>query len=180
MPVTYEDFDALKRFVDFNAQDAAHLKSLAPLVEQHGPAITDRFYDTLGALEETARIIAGRVDALKKTHRQYLAELCSGDYGEDYFTRRSRIGQVHVVMGIDPRFVEGVMSTIRTGMLEAIAREITDPIELAAKTASFIKLCDLDLAIINIAYGEERLDRFSKFTGMSRRLIENVIKMPAK
>lgn len=180
MPVTSQEFEALKRFVEFSDADAQNLISLAPIVERHGPAITDHFYDTLGTVEETAKVIAGRVDALKKTHRRYLAELCAGDYGDAYFEGRARIGQVHVAMGIDPRFVEGVMSTIRTGMLLALANEISDPAELAAKTASFVKLCDLDLAIINLAYGEERLDRFSKFTGMSRRLIENVIKMPAK
>lgn len=180
MPVVYEEFEALKRFVDFTDADAANLKALAPVVEAHGPRITDHFYETLGAVEETAKIIEGRVEALKKTHKQYMVELTGGDYGEAYFERRSRIGQVHVVMGIDPRFVEGVMSTIRVGMLEAMAGEIADSAELAAKSGSFIKLCDIDLAIINMAYAEERLDRFSEFTGMSRRLIENVIKMNKK
>lgn len=180
MSVSYPEFDALKRFVDFTEEDAQNLTGLATIVEEQGPAITDHFYETLGRFDETAKLIEGRVEALKKTHRQYLAELTGGDYGEAYFARRSRIGQVHVARGIDPRFVEAVMSTIRTGMLIAIAREVADPAKAAALSASFIKLCDLDLAIINMAYNEERLDRFSAFTGMSRRLIENVIKMPAK
>ena len=72
------------------------------------------------------------------------------------------------------------MSVIRAGMLKAMASEISDPAELASKASSFIKLCDLDLAIINLAYSEERLDRFSEFTGMKRRLIENVITMPKR
>lgn len=180
MPVVYEEFEALKRFVEFSDEDAENLGSLASIVEAHGPALTDHFYETLGAVEATAKIIAGRVEGLKKTHRQYMVELTAGDYGPSYFERRARIGQVHVAMGIDPRFVEGVMSVIRVGMLKAMAEEISDPAELAAKAGSFIKLCDLDLAIINLAYGEERLDRFSNFTGMSRRLIENVITMPKK
>ncbi|MCA9539298.1 MAG: hypothetical protein KC620_10455 [Myxococcales bacterium] len=177
MSVPYEEFERLKAFVEFSAEDAANLASLKSVVEARGPQITDHFYNTLGALEATAKIIEGRVDALKKTHHRYLQELCSGEYGESYFESRARIGKVHVVQGIDPKFVEGVMSIIRTGMLTAMADEIKDSAELASKSASFIKLCDLDLAVINLAYAEERLDRFAEFTGMSRRLIENVIKM---
>lgn len=178
MPVVYDEFEALKSFIEFSDEDAQNLAGLAGIVETHGPALTDHFYETLGSVPETAKIIEGRVESLKKTHREYMKELTSGDYGEAYFERRARIGQVHVARGIDPRFVEGVMSVIRAGMLKAMAEEISEPAELAAKASSFIKLCDLDLAIINLAYSEERLDRFSEFTGMKRRLIENVIKMP--
>lgn len=180
MPVVYEEFEALKQFVEFSEEDEKNLASLADVVAKHGPALTDHFYETLGSVPETAKIIEGRVDALKKTHRQYMAELTAGTYGNDYFERRARIGQVHVARGIDPRFVEGVMSVIRAGMLIALAQEISDPAELASKASSFIKLCDLDLAIINLAYSEERLDRFSEFTGMKRKLIENVITMPKR
>ena len=180
MPVVYEEFEALKSFVEFGEEDEKNLASLADIVANHGPALTDHFYDTLGSVPETAKIIEGRVESLKKTHRQYMLELTSGDYGNAYFERRAKIGQVHVERGIDPRFVEGVMSVIRAGMLKAMASEISDPAELASKASSFIKLCDLDLAIINLAYSEERLDRFSEFTGMKRRLIENVITMPKR
>lgn len=177
MPVQYSEFEAMKSFVDFNDADVANLKALAPLVESEGKAITDHFYETLGAVPETAKIIEGRVEALKSTHRRYMGEMVAGEYGESYFESRSKVGQVHVKMGIDPRFVEGVMSVIRTGILAALAESTGDAADLAAKAGSFIKLCDLDLAIINLAYNEERLDKFSEFTGMSRRLIENVIKI---
>lgn len=177
MPVNYSEFEAMKSFVDFNDADVENLKALAPLVESQGKAITDHFYETLGAVPETAKIIEGRVEALKRTHQRYMMELVAGEYGEAYFEGRSRIGQVHVKMGIDPRFVEGVMSVIRTGILAALAESSDDPADVSAKAGSFIKLCDLDLAVINLAYSEERLDKFSEFTGMSRRLIENVIKI---
>lgn len=180
MAVVYEEFEALKRFIEFSDEDAKNLASLADVVATHGPALTDHFYETLGSVPETAKIIEGRVEALKTTHRQYMKELTAGEYGDAYFERRARIGQVHVKMGIDPRFVEGVMSVIRAGMLNAMAEVIDEPAELAAKASSFIKLCDLDLAIINLAYNEERLDRFSEFTGMKRKLIENVITMPKR
>lgn len=177
--MNYEDFESLKTFVGFTPDDAGHLVELAPVVAAHGPGITDRFYDTLGRFPETARLIEGRVAALKKTHHRYLSEMVAGDYGQNYFTSRVRVGRVHVVQGIPPRFVEAVMSVIRTSMLAGLATTKIDAATLAARAGAFIKLCDIDMVIINSAYNEERLVRFSDFTGMSRGLIENAIRMGA-
>ena len=40
----------------------------------------------------------------------------------------------------------------------------------------FGRTLDLDLLVINLAYGEERLERLTRFTGMSRKLIERCIR----
>ena len=47
---------------------------------------------------------------------------------------------------------------------------------LSRKFASYCKIIDLDLILINLAYNEERLDRLSAVTGMRRNLIENLVK----
>ena len=61
-----------------------------------------------------------------------------------------------------------------------LTETITDPEQLKALTGSLLKVLDLDLAIINLSYQEDRLDRLSDFTGMKRALIENIIKIPKK
>jgi hypothetical protein len=66
------------------------------------------------------------VDALKATHARYLGELFGGDYGEGYFQNRMRVGMVHVKVGLDPYFVEAVMSFLRTSGLLAIRQEVAD------------------------------------------------------
>ena len=72
------------------------------------------------------------------------------------------------------------MSLIRGQSLVSLAENLEDKEKIANATASLIKACDLDLAIINLAYSEDRLERLSSFTGMKRALIENVIKLPKK
>lgn len=168
-------FPQMKQFLEFGDGDIANLVRLAPVFAKHGAAITDQFYTILGQYPETARLLDGRVDALKATHKRYLGELFAGDYGETYFQNRLRVGQVHVRVGLDAFFVEAVMSFLRTAGLLAIRQEVADPVEAQALTVSYIKLLDLDLLIVNLAYGEERLTRLTKFTGMSRRLLENCI-----
>lgn len=176
----YQHFETMKRFVGFTDQDAANLVALAPVFARHGPGITDRFYATLVEYPETARMIEGRVDALKATHARWMAGLFGGDYGQSYFEERLRIGATHVRVGLDPSWVEGVVSMLRGEGLEAIQGEIADPATAVSLTRSYLRILDLDLFIIGAAYAAERLERLSKFTGMNKRLIENVIRIGGK
>lgn len=180
MVVPVELYERLKVFVGFGNADIQNLIAIKPIAEKHGGAITDAFYSRLGDTPETAKLISGRVDSLKKTHREWLLSLVAGDYGEAYVTSRWRIGLAHVRIGLEPFWVEGVMSFIRTSMVEAMGKEIGDSKELASKSASLLKVCDLDLLVINLSYAEDRLERLTAFTGMKRALIENIIKIQKK
>lgn len=169
-------YEEMKQFVRLDEQDVQNLKRLAPLFAQHGAAITDAFYTRLGEHETTAAFIAGRVDALKATHTRWMGELFAGDYGEAWFRGQLRVGQAHVRIGLDPWWVEGVMSFLRVAASGLIHREVPDVDEAAALYASVLKILDLDMLLINTAYAEDRLDRLTSFTGISRRLIEKCIR----
>jgi hypothetical protein len=173
-------YEEMKRFVGFDATDEANLKALAPVFAKHGKAITDGFYETLGKFPITAKIIDGQVDRLKATHGHWMSQLFGGDYGQDYFESRMRIGMVHVKINLPPYYVEGVMNYLRAKGLEAILSEVPNEAEASAKYTSLLKVLDLDLLIINLAYGEERLDRLVAITGMTRKLLENLVKHGGK
>lgn len=176
MPASQEVFDEMKRFCGFTEADAANLVALGPVFARHGAQITDRFYDNMAGFPATQRLIEGRVAALKATHGRWMGELFQGDYGGDYFNNRIRIGLAHVRIGLDPYYVEGVMSFLRCAGLMAIREEVADGARATELSQSLLRILDLDLLVINLAYGEERLDRLAKFTGMSRRLLENCIR----
>lgn len=180
MAIAEAQFEWAKEFVGFSADDARHLADMAVLVELHGPGITDHFYQVIQSTPETAAMVEGRVDHLKRTHMGYMKQLVGGTYGSDYFESRIRVGKVHVQQGIEPHWVEAVMSIIRTQLVSLISNHFADSDERSAKARAVLRICDLDLLLINFAYAEERLERLSKFTGMGRKLIENVIKMPPK
>ena len=175
MTDTMEVYNEMKEFVGFTDETAALLVRLQPMVAKHGGGITDRFYDLLGKYPKTAAQIEGRVDALKATHKRWMAELVGGDYGEDYFNSRLRIGLAHVRINLDPYYVEGVVTHLRNEGAAAIAEEFAGDADLADLQAAWVKALDIDLLVINLAYAEERLDRLTKFTGMRRRLIERCI-----
>jgi len=175
-----EIFTQIKKFLDFNEADAATLKGIRPWIDTHGPEITDVFYKSIGNTPELVPFIEGRVEHLKKTHIQWMKELVGGEYEDDYFQSRWKIGETHVRIGLEPFWVDGTMSIIRGQALVSLADNLEDKARVAGATASLIKVCDLDLAVINLAYAEGRLERLSSFTGMKRALIENVIKLSKK
>lgn len=176
MATFLERYHEMKRFLGFTDADAARLVALAPLFAEVGAGVTDRFYEVLAQYPETARMIEGRVDLLKRTHAQWMTGLFAGDYGDDYANGRLRIGATHVRVGLDPAYVDGVMSMLRQEGVMAISAARAASGDAPEHICSTIRVLDLDLFIINYAYSEERLDRLSRFTGMKRALIENLIR----
>lgn len=173
-------FSQLKTFLGFGPDDEVRLHEIKPWVEENGPKITDAFYETITQSEQLASFVEGRVDALKKTHIKWMQELVTGPWDDNYFASRWKIGSTHVRIGLDPIWVDGTMALIRNKALIGLAETEADMAKLAASQASLIKACDLDLAIINLAYAEDRLERLTDFTGMKRALIENIIRLPKK
>ena len=111
--------------------------------------------------EIAGKIIAGRVDGLKATHKVWMEELFNGEYGDAYFDRRYRIGQVHVIVKIEPYFVEVVTSYLRRAIVEVLVQEKPEAIP------AVLAVLDLDALVIVGAYQEDRLNRMSEVTGMS-------------
>jgi len=173
-------FERLKTFLDFSQADVERLVTLQPIIAKHGPSITSEFYKRLGEVPETAKLIEGRVDELRVTHIAWLRSLVGGVYDEGYLASRWKIGVAHVRIGLDPFWVEAVMSFIRTAGLQAILAELRDSANVGRQASSFLKVCDLDMLIINLSYAEDRLDRLASFTGVKRGLIETIMRIPKK
>ena len=170
-------FREIKEFIGFTDADADALRALAPVFAAHGAAITDQFYQRLAANPEQARMIEGRVDALKRTHNRWMAELFAGDYGGAYFDNRWKIGLTHVRVGVKPWWVEAVTSYLRTEGLGLLTNEIADAGQRTRSVQALVKILDIDLMIINLAYSAETIDRLTQFTGMSRKLIERCVSL---
>jgi Protoglobin len=170
-------FQEIKNFIGFTDDDVASLKAMAPIFAAKGGAITDLFYVKLAADPEQSKLIEGRVEALKRTHNRWMSELFAGTYGESYFNDRWRIGLTHVRVGVKPWWVEAVTSFLRTEGLGLLTSEMADPAERTRSVQALIKILDIDLMIINLAYSDETIDRLSQFTGMSRKLIERCVQL---
>lgn len=173
--MSMEVFEQMKEFVGFTTKDAENLAALQPVFAIHGPPIVEGFHRTLRQFPATAEIIRGREESLLAAHNRWMNELFSGHYGLPYFESRKRIGVKHVAINLPPYFVEGVMSEIRSRGFEGILAETADCHRAATLYESLVKILDLDLLVINCAYRDERIERIFNITGVSRRLIDNLV-----
>lgn len=155
----FERYQELQRYVGWKETDAAHIQSIAPLLEPALPALIEDFYDEIERHAATRKVITGgqqQVARLKGTLIRWLQELLSGVYDADYVNRRWRVGHRHVEIGLDQVFTNAALSRLRTG-LNRILREVpqTPGLDVRTATQSLNRLLDLDLAIIEDAYQTE-------------------------
>ncbi|KON46345.1 protoglobin domain-containing protein [Mariprofundus ferrooxydans] len=166
---TKQNFEKAKEFSHFDELYAPVLPKIKETIMNHQEEITNAFYDELSKDSVAAKIVSGRVDQLKSSHKIWIEELFGGDYGDAYFERRYKIGEVHVKAKIEPYYVEVVTSFLRRAFAEKLAPEGTQAVQAA------LAILDLDAMIIIGAYHEDRMRRMSEVTGMNRNLIENLM-----
>jgi hypothetical protein len=176
-PSSRQAFLTMGTFLELGSEDAGRLKAFLPRIEDRLPAITDRFYALLGREEQLAHFLEGKLDALKRTHLEWLRELFSGEYGEPFFERQFTVGKVHVRIALDSLWVDAVMDVLRRDLLASILEVADSNEEALAVFGSLVKVMDLALMVINFAYNEHRLQLIHQVTGMPEALLERLIRV---
>lgn len=159
-------FDDLRSYVGFTEEDSARLRAAFPLLRDHIAPTVDRFYDEILRHEDTSRVIRGgpaQVERLKQTLSEWAVGVFVGPYDDAYFSRRARIGLMHVDVGLEPRFMISAMSLFRTSFKRAcFAAWKGETAELFAIFTSIDRILDIELAIALHAYHEHYVDRLRR------------------
>ncbi|MFW6086913.1 MAG: protoglobin domain-containing protein [Myxococcota bacterium] len=156
-------------FLDFTAGDAQLLEAIGPLVQPQFHPIVDRFYDAIRQSPGASLAITGgeaQIERLKGTLRQWLAGIVGGVYDQAYLEMRSRIGRVHVRVGLDQRYMFGAMNILREGLhrafdqaLDALGDDEWPVQRVRDAHAAIDKICDMELAIMLETYREDYITR---------------------
>lgn len=172
------DLQTLTAFNGLSEEDFRNLARIAPFIKPYIPEITDAFYECLVSDPQTSPHVSGRIDQLKVTHRAWLNSLFDGGYEDDFVAQQERIGRAHVAAKIPPLFVASSMSFIRAAFTRRIERAALEMGEKDGKyIGALLSVLDLCQYLIDRAYEEDRLDRLAGATGMSRKLLENLISL---
>ncbi|AHG00175.1 transducer protein HemAT [Halostagnicola larsenii XH-48] len=118
-----------KDFTRFDRADADRLESMSELFDTIADGLVDDFYAEMQSHEETVAILdssSKEVESLKRTQAEYLKDLGRGNYGQDYFDRRAKIGKLHDMLDLGPEIYLGAYSIYYEGILDAIARSAKD------------------------------------------------------
>lgn len=155
----FRRYPELQAYVGWTAADAQRVHSLASLLDPHLLPLIDDFYAEIERHPDAGKVITGgpqQIERLKRTLIQWLRELFTGDYGQDYLLRRWRVGWRHVEIGLDQLYTNVALSRLRSGLIQALGLTWRgDQGGLIAAISSLNKLLDLDLAIIEDAYQAE-------------------------
>jgi signal transduction histidine kinase len=155
--------DDLKRYVGFTDASAAALRGLYPLASPRFPEIVDDFYQAVVAHPDARAAITGgaaQIARLKTTLTAWLDTLLLGPHDDAYLDRRSRIGHVHVRIGLPQAYIFTAMNRIRVRLGEAVRLGLRDrPAERARSEDALNQILDLELAIMLESYRQELTSR---------------------
>jgi len=159
--------------VGFGPADQAILRALHPGLAPDFPEVSELFYARI--LEyPPARMVLERgessVGQLKRSLVAWMEGLFQGPWDEAYLEMRSRIGRVHVRIGLPQHYMFGAMNVLRRELSGRISRLVAPGApehDLAQNALS--RILDLELAIMLQTYREDleaqkaRTERLSTF-----------------
>jgi PAS domain S-box-containing protein len=169
MPKEETRFSELKRYVRLDARDAQLLRDFGARAQPELPRIAAAFYDRVREHEAAHAVFTGeaQIERLQRTLVTWLERVCGGQYDEPYYEQTSRIGHVHVRIGLPQRYMLTAMALIRVELLRIADRELGAG---AAPTREAIaRILDLELAIMLEAYQDSLVARLDQLSTQERR-----------
>lgn len=152
-------------YVGFTVADADVLREVAPAVRPRFSAIVDRFYEAIAGSPRAAAVFTGGQEQMsrqKASLREWLEEVVGGVYDQAYFERHSRIGRVHVRIGLDQRYMLTAMCIIREGLHNALDQSDFPAERRRAAHDAFNRICDIELAIMLETYRDDSMLRIRR------------------
>ena len=150
MEVDEEDVARRKEFLEFGADDAQALKSLAEIARKYAEPVIDEFYEHILASDETKSFFQDPkvLERVKRQQKEYFLRLTEGDYGPEYIANRLRIGTVHERIGLAPKWYLGMyafyLRLVGKRLLEAFSG---DPKKAFSSFLSLLKVVFLDIGL---------------------------------
>lgn len=142
-------------FNEIAPDDERRLAAMKPRCEGHLDEIVADFYAHLlrfPDLEALLRAEPGRVARLQGMQLGYFRRLLGGDFGEDYFTSRLRVGDAHQQLGVEPQWYIGAFGLFLRLCLRRLDEETPDRARFVDDFESLLKVVFLDMSLAMDTY----------------------------
>jgi len=152
-------FQELKRYVRFDARDAQLLAAFREYAEPEFPRIALEFYDRIREHADAHDVFTGEQQIARLQHSLvlWMSRVCSGPHDEAYHEQTSRIGRVHVKIGLPQRYMLTAMALIRVSLLRIADRALGE--HSAPTREALIRVLDLELAVMLETYKDSYVER---------------------
>jgi signal transduction histidine kinase len=153
---TYQD---LKQYLAFGASDEAWLVKALPALEGTIAEVVEHFYARALEHPEAAAVFSSEAQLVrqKNTLCDFIRRFFSEPRDEAYLARISRVGSVHVSIGLQQRYVVAGMGLLRAELGARV--EASELVEAASIRRAIDKGLDLDLAVLVESYAAAERER---------------------
>ena len=144
-----------KAFHELSDADFTLLQELAIPMGQIQEHIMKAFYGHLDKFPETSsKLNEEKIrEHLLQKQKNYLDELFSGNYDQQYFNNRLHVGIAHQKIGLDPKWYIGAYSKYLCSLIpELISNYENDITKAIASIQSLLKIVLLDIGLVLEAY----------------------------
>ena len=154
---------SIREYLGLDSRAARRLAAFRPLAAAHFDRVVNDFYDAIQAHPEARAVLTGgpsQLARLKVTLKAWLESLLAGTYDAAYLKAHSRIGRVHVRIGLPQHLMFTAMSRVRAGLVAAAEQVYAEDVAArAAVTSALHRLLDMELAIMLDSYREVLVER---------------------
>jgi signal transduction histidine kinase len=160
--------DQLIAYVQLDDADRARLVALHRELQPFFPKIAERFYEAVWANPGAANVLQGpaQVERLRVTLIDWMSTGLLGPYDAKFNEKRSRIGRVHVRIGLAQQYMFTSISVVRAAYLDRIAT-LYSAEETILVVRAVDKLFDIELALMLRHY---QLDSEEKLVNRERQM----------
>lgn len=164
-------YDEMKRYVRFTDDDARLLSAFRHHAGPHFARIAEEFYERIREHDGAHELLTGeaQVARLKGSLVRWLDRVCSGPHDQEAFEGTSKIGRMHVRIGLPQHYMLTAMCQIRLSLVRvALDGYGTDasPVVHALHRA-----LDLELAVMLEAYRDDYVARIQRLDRIDREQV---------
>ncbi len=145
-------FDELRRYVRFTEDSGTLLRAFLPEASPHFERLAAEFYERIREHEDAHALLAdeAQIQRLHGTMVTWMRRILSGPWDRAYIAQSAAIGQVHIRVGVPPRFVCTAMNLLRIGLTRIAHDSRIEPRDRLL--AAIHQVLDLELATMIESY----------------------------
>jgi signal transduction histidine kinase len=159
---TVNFLEEIQRYVGFRGETSEVLARFLPIARPAFSGIISRFYDRILDHSEALKVFSGpeQIARQKQTIFQWMESGFAGPHDQAYYEKRSRIGRVHVEIGLPQHYMLTAMNVLRLEFRALVYAAYANDVRRQHETNDAIdRLFDLELAIMLDTYAEDSQDR---------------------
>ncbi|MGO9612295.1 MAG: protoglobin domain-containing protein [Dissulfurispiraceae bacterium] len=119
----FRSLKEIKSHYHFTDEDESRLRGVRELMLSHGERIIDDLHSWVMGLQETAAFFTeeSKKERVFESHKEWFADLFSGNYDSRYYDKMIRIGQIHERAKADSHFIIRSFNIIRSSCKDVFA-----------------------------------------------------------